>query len=811
MRTLKKTLCLVLCLAMMAGLCVFASADFKDQDKIENEEAVAVLTGIGVIQGDDKGNFNPEGTLTRAEATVIITKLLGAADIKATTDKFTDVKADFWGMPYIAYCVAEGVVAGMGDGTFAPNGKLTGYQWATMLLRAIGYEISGSTWQIDVAKLVKSLSLAKGMTFVGTEEISRQDAAQMALNALYAQTVHYEGGSKVTVGGVEIITDSTLVKETYTESGVVHPETLAHTYFPGLTKKTTSVTTDKFGREGAIEYTYQAPGAKKAETIYKAFVGAAYSFVAESKIDIGTDTSKQYEKLNAGLNEALGITDVDEKIAAASGATSFKFNKDLKTDIASIESGDEVEIYVDEDDATIVTAIVVARYGIEKAKVASKAQSSGTNKGKYAVTLGAGTVYAEKDEYTDGAYYLVALNKANEVLDTKEAETLVGTLTRYTTKGVYTISGEAYNSTIDIKANIGLEKLYVLNNAGQIGLFTDVPGKAETITDYVIVKAANVKGGTGIWTGGIEDMTAQVQVLQSNGELKVYDLPLTKATADITSASIAAGDWYVKVGSDYIKISDSAALKSSLNGVYTYKVADEAITLVAKLAKFTGTETASAVASVPGTASIMKNTVTVEVVSGKTVIFNDKTVFILKDVAGKYVVKTGLAALESTDLNKYTAIIDVTKGTTSNVNVAKVVFSDVTFKADSGTTTNKDLIYVDGTCSVSKDEKGNDVYTYTAYKNDGTTIEVTGSSATVTAGIYEYNNKNEIVKDATGAASGVVNLVSGTTYQIGSQYVTVNSTSTVVKVDGELEKGATVAYVAKDGVVTILFVTKAAE
>ena len=185
MRTLKKTLCLVLCLAMMAGLCVFASADFKDQGKIENEEAVAVLTGIGVIQGDDKGNFNPEGTLTRAEATVIITKLLGAADIKATTDKFTDVKADYWGMPYIAYCVAEGVVAGMGDGTFAPNAKLTGYQWATLLLRAIGYKIEGESWQIDVAKLVKSLGLAEGMTFNGVNEITRQDACQMALNALF--------------------------------------------------------------------------------------------------------------------------------------------------------------------------------------------------------------------------------------------------------------------------------------------------------------------------------------------------------------------------------------------------------------------------------------------------------------------------------------------------------------------------------------------------------------------------------------------------------------------------------------------------
>ena len=52
MRTLKKTLCLVLCLAMMAGLCcVAASATFDDEADIQYKEAVAVLTGIGVLLG----------------------------------------------------------------------------------------------------------------------------------------------------------------------------------------------------------------------------------------------------------------------------------------------------------------------------------------------------------------------------------------------------------------------------------------------------------------------------------------------------------------------------------------------------------------------------------------------------------------------------------------------------------------------------------------------------------------------------------------------------------------------------------------
>ena len=805
MRTLKKTLCLVLCLAMMAGLCVFASADFKDQDKIENEEAVAVLTGIGIINGDDKGNFNPEGTLTRAEATVIITKILGAADIKATTDKFTDVTENYWGMPYIAYCVAEGVVAGMGDGTFAPNAKLTGYQWATLLLRAIGYEVSGETWQIDVAKLVKSLNLAKGVTFVGTDEISRQDACQMALNALFAQTVHYEGGSKVTVGGVEIVTDSKLVKETYIDGTDVKPETLAHTYFPGLTKKDTGVSTDKFGRKGAIEYTYQAPGAKKAETIYKAFVGSAYSFVAESKITVtGTDDEKRVA-LNTGLNKALGITDVDEKIAV-DGSTTIKFNKDLLTGLQDILVGDEVEIYVDEDDATVVTEIVVARYAITKAEVASKAVASGTNKGKYKVTLGAGEVFAAKDEYTDGAYYLVALNKTNEVLDTKVAETVIGTLTKYTSKGVYTINGETYTG-IDIKANLGLEKLYVLDNAGQIGLVAEVPGKTETITDYAMVQEANVAGGEPIWTGGKKDKTAQVQVLQSNGELKVYDLPLTKATADITSASIAEGDWYFKIGATYVKVTDSTTLKSDLNGVYTYKVNENAITFVSKLAAYTGSETASAVTAKTANTQIKKSTVVVD-----GVIFNDKTVFILKTSAGKIVMKTGLAALESTTISHdYTAVVDVTKGSTSNVNVAKVVFATNDTFGAATVEDSKDFVYVDGTCTITKDEKGADVFTYTAVKNDGTTVELTATNASVAAGIYAY--KGTAISTKQSSAKGEVTLISGTTYRIGSSdYVTINAKTTVVTIDGELEKGAKVEYIVNsDNVVTLLFVTEAAK
>jgi hypothetical protein len=40
------------------------------------EEAVYVLTAMGIIAGDEKGNFNPKNNITKAEATVLLMRLL---------------------------------------------------------------------------------------------------------------------------------------------------------------------------------------------------------------------------------------------------------------------------------------------------------------------------------------------------------------------------------------------------------------------------------------------------------------------------------------------------------------------------------------------------------------------------------------------------------------------------------------------------------------------------------------------------------------------------------------------------------------
>ena len=137
MRTLKKTLSLVLVVAMVLGLCVVGASaynkveDFTDDvSKIGDAyyEAVGVLTGIGVIDGMTETAFEPQGTYTREQAAKIIAYMVlgkSAADsLTCTVAPFDDVAADRWSAGYIAYCAQQGILAGTGNGTFDPEGEI---------------------------------------------------------------------------------------------------------------------------------------------------------------------------------------------------------------------------------------------------------------------------------------------------------------------------------------------------------------------------------------------------------------------------------------------------------------------------------------------------------------------------------------------------------------------------------------------------------------------------------------------------------------------------------------------------------------
>jgi len=201
MRNLKRLLTMVMAIAMMMSLMtVGAGAAFKDQDKIENTEAVNMNVALGIINGRDDGSFDPAGNVTRAEMAKMICVLLnGGTEPRLGTKPapvFTDIKGH-WAEKYVEYCASLGIIAGMGDGTFAPDKTVTATQAAKMLLVALGYdaaneEFNGPSWSVKIGVAANMKDLYDELGAIDPNAaLNRDDAAQMIWNALQAKEVEY--------------------------------------------------------------------------------------------------------------------------------------------------------------------------------------------------------------------------------------------------------------------------------------------------------------------------------------------------------------------------------------------------------------------------------------------------------------------------------------------------------------------------------------------------------------------------------------------------------------------------------------------
>ena len=207
MRNLKKILALVLALMMVLSVMVFASAanydDYSDKDQVSPEyaEAVEVLTGMDIFWGSEN-SFYPKSNVTRAEVATLLYRIM-TGDITGSQvgiykdyGMFDDVLETNWFAGYVNYAANGELVVGVGDDKYNPQGNVTGYEWITMLLRAIGYdangEISGSTWKITAASLAKQAGILGSFNEATLNSaLTREQVAYLLFNAIQARKVNY--------------------------------------------------------------------------------------------------------------------------------------------------------------------------------------------------------------------------------------------------------------------------------------------------------------------------------------------------------------------------------------------------------------------------------------------------------------------------------------------------------------------------------------------------------------------------------------------------------------------------------------------
>ena len=81
--------------------------------------------------------------MTRAEFATIVVRALGLTP--ADTGAFVDVASTAWYSPYVGAASTYGLINGVGEGRFSPDGTITRQEAAVMVSRAA--ELCGICWR----------------------------------------------------------------------------------------------------------------------------------------------------------------------------------------------------------------------------------------------------------------------------------------------------------------------------------------------------------------------------------------------------------------------------------------------------------------------------------------------------------------------------------------------------------------------------------------------------------------------------------------------------------------------------------------
>jgi len=764
---MKKLLALVLALVMTLGLAtVSSSAAYSDEADVSLNEAVDVMSAVGVFQGSD-GKFSPKENLTREQAAKLIAYLdLGesAAEALPGVKVFSDVEATRWSAKYIAYCQDAGYIAGVGDGKFNPTGELTGYAFGKMILCVLGYDagiegFTGNAWSINVAKLMEKNDIADGVSGAASATLTREQAAQYCLNALKATTVKYDTkGTSIEINGAKIATGASKAEDVTGKgnqkfvaiSGEANydPDTaytveLGEKLYKGDLKLSTVANGDDFGRN-AKAWTY-----KNGDDIATHAESADLTFVAGKTYNdnFGNNKVANAAKIIAQINDQLDYTKASSKLAftgstynndgtlaTIGNAVAMYTNGVQKTLFEGLQIGDVVELYLNDSDNKKVDEIVVIRYSIAQIDSVSTSLTKAQKEDGATCKVKVGGHFYTNDNidgfdaatFVEDAYILyVANSNYTKLIATAIPTAVEGKVTAI--KGSQAQIGGTYYEN-PIRVSNGDEGTFYLGMANQIMAADTTAAKS---TDYAYVYN---------WT--------YENKADSDGEKKdiftVYYVKVdgTKASA---VAKVVAGTDNNDANKRYLDNGGSAGqLLGSLNGTTFEKAAPGTPFAVAFSINSDGKFVQKAPKdgiTAPAEYTIDKTHPTVgsyTVGSGnnqvtKSVVATNDTQFVLvyKNDSGDWKVKTATGyknvKVATTNTNDYD---ETTAAVYNSDNEAVYAFVNVNNTYKSGT---KLAVLLDAEASVTTNDDNSKTYATFAVAIDGEettlTFEGTGSDS----------------------------------------------------------------------------------
>lgn len=163
------------------------------------EEPVQILRALGIMNGDENGEFRLDDTIIRSEVAKMAVHAMGlesAAESSKGETKFNDVGTDHWANGYINIATAQGLIEGDGDGNFRPNDSITYAEAMAIMVRATGYTPMADDkggYPTGYISVGSSNGINKNVEGSTNEAITRGNVAYMTSNALDVKLMEKTG------------------------------------------------------------------------------------------------------------------------------------------------------------------------------------------------------------------------------------------------------------------------------------------------------------------------------------------------------------------------------------------------------------------------------------------------------------------------------------------------------------------------------------------------------------------------------------------------------------------------------------------
>ena len=358
--------------AMVAGVVTPAAAATKSFPDVPADhwaaDSINYLVDKGAINGKPDGTFAPTEEIDRASAAVIMASTLNLPIEEGAQPTFEDAK-NHWAAKYIAAVEKAGVIKGDDKGNFNPDGKINRASMASMLVNAYDLEkqVSGDLttqfddlkghWGEKQANILVELGISKGTDngWAPEKSVTRAEAAQfiaqtdMNYGKKEAKEAKVESVKALNATQVEVNFNKAVNKDTVIDST---NKTVKNINFTSLDGKAVENATGELSKDGK-KLTITA-GKKTTDQTQTVFEGRYDIKIDGVKDTDGKDVAK-YEGKNIDFGKdttAPAITNVEKvnsstvkvhfsEPLSAAGNWSFKNAKgeDVKV-TSSFKAGD---------------------------------------------------------------------------------------------------------------------------------------------------------------------------------------------------------------------------------------------------------------------------------------------------------------------------------------------------------------------------------------------------------------------------------------------------------------------------------------